>query len=178
MCLGGRGRAGKLMWEVILFGGGQLGAWKWKPETCSLILVERDRDSKPVNFVVAKSNVCNVSRSSYKTSYIHTSAHPSPTSMRPSNNSQPLIHRPPHRPERPLSALRPILRDRKPSRASFDFNPATRTFAHDDTAVDKQCAFAAEFRLMAEPAQQSAEVRDAQVADVDGVGGGVVGCVV
>jgi hypothetical protein len=36
VCLGVRGRAGKLVWSVVyfvLFGGGQLRACKWKPET-------------------------------------------------------------------------------------------------------------------------------------------------
>jgi hypothetical protein len=135
--------------RFVLFGGGQLRAWK--PETWSLI--ERDSNSKPANFVAAKSSVCNVSKSSYRIAYIHPSAQvypiPQANLMRPSNNSQPLIHRPPNRPERPLPALRPILGDCKSSRASFDFDSSAGTFANDDTTIDEQCAFAAEFSLVA-----------------------------
>lgn len=56
-------------------------------------------------------------------------------SMRSGDNGQTLINRPSDSPESAFSSLCSILRHCKPTSASFNFDPAACTFAHDYTAV-------------------------------------------
>lgn len=89
--------------------------------------------------------------------------------MRPCHDGQSLINCLSDGPERTLAALCPILRYGETTSAGFNFDSPTRAFAYNHTAVHKQCTLAAELGLVAQAAQESAKISDAEISDVNGV---------